>query len=111
MGSPTTRRFLSGSYSSPQRYLFKNIFGNFFLKKAWENYYVSLFSPKQEVSVALAGPLGCGKSALAVRYLARRFIGEYDPKLGNKKTHIFLFVKMKRVDFSIKKIRGHLSEG
>ncbi len=41
-------------------------------------------SPKHEVSVALAGPLGCGKSALAVRYLTRRFIGEYDPKLGKK---------------------------
>ena len=53
-----------------------------FLKKILEKFVFG--SPKHEVSVALAGPLGCGKSALAVRYLTRRFIGEYDPKLGKK---------------------------
>uniref|UniRef100_A0A915Q0M5 small monomeric GTPase n=1 Tax=Setaria digitata TaxID=48799 RepID=A0A915Q0M5_9BILA len=31
--------------------------------------------------VALIGMTGCGKSALTVKYVARRFIGEYDPNL------------------------------
>ncbi|KAL3998260.1 Ras family protein [Acanthocheilonema viteae] len=34
-----------------------------------------------EMNVALIGMTGCGKSALAVKYIARRFIGEYDPNL------------------------------
>ncbi|VDK63910.1 unnamed protein product [Onchocerca ochengi] len=34
-----------------------------------------------EVHVALIGMTGCGKSALAVKYIAGRFIGEYDPNL------------------------------
>ena len=40
--------------------------------------------PKFEVNLALVGPLGCGKSALAVRYITKRYIGEYDPKLGER---------------------------
>lgn len=55
--STTTKRFLSPSSSQKFRH---------------------------EVNVALAGPRGCGKSALAVRYMARRYIGEYDPRLGEK---------------------------
>ncbi|VDN53284.1 unnamed protein product [Dracunculus medinensis] len=38
-------------------------------------------SPLIEIHVALIGMTGCGKSALAVKYIARRFIGEYDPEL------------------------------
>ncbi|KAM3721192.1 Ras-like protein family member [Dirofilaria immitis] len=34
-----------------------------------------------EMHVALIGMTGCGKSALAVKYIAHRFIGEYDPNL------------------------------
>ena len=39
-------------------------------------------SAKHEVNIALAGPLNCGKSAMTVRYLTRRYIGEYDPSIG-----------------------------
>ena len=28
------------------------------------------------------GPIDCGKSAMTVRYLTRRYIGEYDPNIG-----------------------------
>ena len=45
------------------------------LKKASSN-------AKEEVSICLCGPPGCGKSALLVKYLTRRFIGEYDPVYG-----------------------------
>ncbi|MFH4975977.1 hypothetical protein AB6A40_002686 [Gnathostoma spinigerum] len=38
-------------------------------------------SPLTEMHVALIGMNGCGKSALAVKYIAGRFIGEYDPDL------------------------------
>ncbi|KAK6106430.1 Ras family protein [Brugia pahangi] len=34
-----------------------------------------------EMHVALIGMTGCGKSALAVKYIAGRFIGDYDPNL------------------------------
>lgn len=37
--------------------------------------------PVVEIHVALIGMNGCGKSALAVKYIAHRFIGEYDPEL------------------------------
>ena len=33
------------------------------------------------MKVALVGPGGCGKSALAVRILSRRFISDYCPVL------------------------------
>ncbi|XP_057313713.1 ras-related and estrogen-regulated growth inhibitor-like protein [Hydractinia symbiolongicarpus] len=33
---------------------------------------------EQDIRLALAGAKNCGKSALAVRFLTRRFIGEYD---------------------------------
>ncbi|RNA08322.1 ras family member 12 [Brachionus plicatilis] len=36
-------------------------------------------STKEEICISLVGPVGCGKSALIVKYLTRRFIGEYDP--------------------------------
>ncbi|CAF0705637.1 unnamed protein product [Brachionus calyciflorus] len=36
-------------------------------------------STKEEVCISLVGPVGCGKSSLVVKYLTRRFIGEYDP--------------------------------
>ena len=32
-----------------------------------------------DICVSLVGPIGCGKSALLVRYITHRFIGEYDP--------------------------------
>lgn len=38
-------------------------------------------SPVVEIHVALIGMNGCGKSALAMKYIAHRFIGEYDPEL------------------------------
>ncbi|XP_059080910.1 ras-like protein family member 12 isoform X2 [Tigriopus californicus] len=38
-------------------------------------------SPKYEVNLALVGPLNAGKSALTVRYMTQRFIGDYDPAL------------------------------
>lgn len=34
-----------------------------------------------EVNVAIVGALGVGKSAITVKYITRRFIGEYDPDL------------------------------
>ena len=37
---------------------------------------------KEDVCIALVGPIGCGKSALLVKYFTRRFIGEYDPFYG-----------------------------
>ena len=46
----------------------------------WKLYF--FFSPKQRVNVALVGPLGCGKSALTVRFLTKRYIGDYDPTIG-----------------------------
>ena len=33
-------------------------------------------------NIALLGPTGSGKSALLVKYITRRFIGEYDPYYG-----------------------------
>ena len=42
----------------------------------------NVHSAKHEVNIALAGPLNCGKSAMAVRFLTRRYIGEYDPNIG-----------------------------
>ena len=44
--------------------------------------FLCVSSAKHEVNIALAGPLNCGKSAMAVRYLTRRYIGEYDPNIG-----------------------------
>lgn len=38
--------------------------------------------PKEEVNVVLLGKQNVGKSALAVKYLTKRFICEYDPFLG-----------------------------
>ena len=38
-------------------------------------------APKQEVKIAVIGSLNSGKSALVVRYLTKRFIGDYDPYL------------------------------
>lgn len=43
------------------------------LKKTHSN------SRECDVCVSLVGPVGCGKSALLVKYITRRFIGEYDP--------------------------------
>ena len=53
-----------------------------FMKEMSSVSYVSVSSAKHEVNIALAGPLNCGKSAMAVRYLTRRYIGEYDPNIG-----------------------------
>ena len=33
-------------------------------------------------NITLLGPTGSGKSALLVKYITRRFIGEYDPYYG-----------------------------
>ncbi len=49
------------------------------------HFFFGVLRPKYEVNVALIGPLECGKSALAVRYLTRRFIGDYDPNIGERK--------------------------
>ncbi|KAK2713584.1 ras-like protein family member 12 [Artemia franciscana] len=34
-----------------------------------------------EINIAVVGSSGCGKSALTVRFMTRRFISEYDPEL------------------------------
>ena len=44
-------------------------------------YFISKLSQKDDLKIALIGPGGCGKSALATRILARRFITEYCPVL------------------------------
>jgi hypothetical protein len=44
---------------------------------------------KEDVCISLVGPVGCGKSAILVKYFTRRFIGEYDPFYG-KIINIFL---------------------
>ncbi|CAJ0917800.1 unnamed protein product, partial [Mesorhabditis belari] len=38
-------------------------------------------APIREMHVALVGMAGSGKSALTVKYITKRFIGEYDPML------------------------------
>lgn len=44
---------------------------------------VPVVQPQQPVQVVVLGKSGAGKSALVVRYLTQRFIGEYDPFLEN----------------------------
>lgn len=36
-------------------------------------------SSKEEIAISLIGPVGAGKSAFMVKYITKRFIGEYDP--------------------------------
>ena len=45
-------------------------------------------APRNEVKLAVVGLRGSGKSALVVRYLTRRFIGEYDPDLEDTYTRV-----------------------
>lgn len=37
---------------------------------------------KEEISIALIGAPSVGKSAFMVKYITKRFIGEYDPIYG-----------------------------
>ena len=46
------------------------------LKKTHSN------SRECDICVSLVGPVGCGKSALLVKYITHRFLGEYDPFYG-----------------------------
>ncbi|XP_076467267.1 ras-related and estrogen-regulated growth inhibitor-like [Babylonia areolata] len=41
----------------------------------------------REVNIAVLGARGVGKSAIIVRYLTRRFIGDYDPQMDAIFTH------------------------
>ena len=43
---------------------------------------ISNNSSKEEIALALIGPVGVGKSAFMVKYITKRFIGEYDPNFG-----------------------------
>jgi GTPase SAR1 family protein len=38
----------------------------------------------KEVYIALVGGVGVGKSALMVKYITKRFIGEYSTEYGSK---------------------------
>ncbi|KAK6055907.1 hypothetical protein COOONC_06587 [Cooperia oncophora] len=42
----------------------------------------------REMHVALVGMTGSGKSAIAVKYITKRFIGEYDSGLGESVLHL-----------------------
>lgn len=54
-----------------------------------KNHQSNASLPKEEVNVVLLGKQNVGKSALAVKYLTKRFICEYDPFLGlNEKPFI-----------------------
>ncbi|XP_070191431.1 ras-related and estrogen-regulated growth inhibitor-like isoform X2 [Littorina saxatilis] len=41
----------------------------------------------REINIAVLGAKGVGKSAIIVRYLTRRFIGDYDPEMDAIFTH------------------------
>ncbi|XP_025098583.1 ras-related and estrogen-regulated growth inhibitor-like [Pomacea canaliculata] len=41
----------------------------------------------REINIAVLGSKGVGKSAIIVRYLTRRFIGDYDPEMDAIFTH------------------------
>lgn len=46
------------------------------LKKTHSN------SRECDICISLVGPVGCGKSALLVKYITHRFLGEYDTFYG-----------------------------
>ncbi|KAK3739828.1 hypothetical protein QZH41_009081 [Actinostola sp. cb2023] len=39
------------------------------------------------IKLVLLGKLGVGKSAMTVRFLTKRYIGEYDPNIGSIYRH------------------------
>lgn len=54
-------------------------------------------SSLSEVKIAVIGCQGVGKSALSVRFLTKRYIGEYDHQTGN-----IFFVFLNRMNFYVK---------
>lgn len=42
---------------------------------------ISMSSKQKPLRIAILGQNGVGKSALTVRFITRRFIGDYDPDL------------------------------
>ncbi|XP_037781008.1 ras-like protein family member 11B [Penaeus monodon] len=48
-------------------------------------------SSLSEVKIAVLGGPGVGKSALIVRFLTKRYIGEYDHQAGKSQLRIHLY--------------------
>lgn len=57
--------------------------------------------PLRELHLSLVGMAGSGKSALAVKYITKRFIGDYDSLLGTLSQTISIFPRVQRVIFSL----------